>query len=241
MSGKTVLFSGTPCQVAGLKSFLKRDYDNLVCIDFVCHGVPSPMVWEKYVAYRAQFDNGGTLPLHINLRNKESGWSNYSYSVEFAYGNKKRYFCKNAEDPFMYLFVNDYILRKSCGDCHFKGYNRVSDITLGDFWGIQNIDPEMDDNKGTSLVLTHDAVGEDLLKKVAGRVKIKQVTLEQASSENLSLLKSSVHKPSRDIVLKTIESEDFQAILPFLQKEQLLQRRKRENILKKVLKKLRGL
>lgn len=241
MSGKAVLFSGTPCQVAGLKSFLKRDYDNLVCIDFVCHGVPSPMVWEKYIAYRLQLDNGGTLPLHINLRNKESGWRNYSYSVEFAYANKKRYFCKNTEDPFMYLFVNDYILRRSCNDCHFKGYNRVSDITLGDFWGIQNIDPEMDDNKGTSLVLTHDAVGEDLLKKIARRVKIKQVTLEQASSENLSLLKSSVHKPSRDIVLKTIEDEEFQAILPFLQKEQSLQRRKREGILKKVLKKLRGL
>lgn len=241
MSGKAVLFSGTPCQVAGLKSFLKRDYDNLVCIDFVCHGVPSPMVWEKYIAYRLQLDNGGTLPLHINLRNKESGWRNYSYSVEFAYANKKRYFCKNTEDPFMYLFVNDYILRRSCNDCHFKGYNRVSDITLGDFWGIQNIDPEMDDNKGTSLVLIHDAVGEDLLKKIARRVKIKQVTLEQASSENLSLLKSSVHKPSRDIVLKTIEDEEFQAILPFLQKEQSLQRRKREGILKKVLKKLRGL
>ena len=71
-SGRTVLFSGTPCQVAGLKSFLKHDYDNLVCIDFVCHGVPSPMVWEKYVEYRSQYDNEGVLPLHINLRNKES-------------------------------------------------------------------------------------------------------------------------------------------------------------------------
>ena len=111
----------------------------------------------------------------------------------------------------MYLFVNDYILRESCSDCYFKGYNRVSDITLGDFWGIQKIDSEMDDNKGTSLVLTHDAKGESLLKKIAGHVKLKQVTLEQTSKENLSLLQSSVHRPSRNKVLKKIESENFQA------------------------------
>ena len=240
-SGRTVLFSGTPCQVAGLKSFLKHDYDNLVCIDFVCHGVPSPMVWEKYVEYRSQYDNEGVLPLHINLRNKESGWRNYTYSVEFAYANEKRYFCLNGNDPYMYLFVNDYILRESCSDCYFKGYNRVSDITLGDFWGIQKIDSEMDDNKGTSLVLTHDAKGESLLKKIAGHVKLKQVTLEQTSKENLSLLQSSVHRPSRNKVLKKIESENFQAILPFLQKEQSVQKRNRDGIIGRVLKKLRGL
>lgn len=240
-AGRTVLFSGTPCQVAGLKSFLKRDYDNLTCIDFVCHGVPSPMVWGKYVEYRSQCDNNGVLPVHINLRNKESGWRNYSYSVEFSYADGKRYFCKNGDDPFMYLFVNDYILRESCSDCHFKGYDRVSDITLGDFWGIQNIDSGMDDNKGTSLILTHGAKGEELLKKIAEHVRVKQVTLEQASRENLSLLQSSVHGPSRSKVLETIEGENFQAILPFLQKEQSLQNRKREGIIERVFKRLRRL
>ena len=108
-SGRIVLFSGTPCQVAGLKAFLKRDYENLVCIDFVCHGVPSPMVWEKYVKYRSLTDNSDSFPQHINLRNKESGWSHYAYSVEFAYADKKRYLCKNGDDPFMQLFVKDYI------------------------------------------------------------------------------------------------------------------------------------
>lgn len=219
-SGRKVLFSGTPCQVAGLKAFLKKDYDNLLCIDFVCHGVPSPMVWGKYLQYRARIDNKGIFPQHINLRNKESGWSHYSYSVEFAYADGKRYLCKNGADPFMRFFVNDFILRESCSDCQFKGYNRVSDITLGDFWGIWNIDPEMDDNKGTSLILTHTAKGESMMKAVADNIKCKKVTLEQAASGNPSLLKSSAHKSNRGDILKIIEHEDFQAALPFLQVKQ---------------------
>lgn len=239
-SGRIVLFSGTPCQVAGLKAFLKRDYENLVCIDFVCHGVPSPMVWEKYVKYRSLTDNSDSFPQHINLRNKESGWSHYAYSVEFAYADKKRYLCKNGDDPFMQLFVKDYILRESCSSCHFKGYHRVSDITLGDFWGIWNINPKMDDNKGTSLILTHTAKGEKMMNAVSENIKCEQVYLEQAARENLSLLRSSVHKQNRDIVLKTIESENFQEILPLLQVKQP-QRRSKKEIIKRVLKKLCGL
>ena len=239
-SGRTVLFSGTPCQVAGLRAFLKRDYDNLVCIDFVCHGIPSPMVWEKYVRYRSQIDNGDMFPQHINLRNKESGWSNYAYSVEFTYADNTRYLCKNGDDPFMRLFVNDYILRESCSNCHFKGYKRVSDITLGDFWGIWNIDPEMDDDKGTSLILTHTAKGENMMNAVAGNIKCERVTLEQAVNRNPSMLKSSEPKPNRDIVLKTIECETFQAVLPLLQVKPSKRRNKKE-IIKNAFKKLCGL
>ncbi len=216
-SGRKVLFSGTPCQVAGLKSFLKRDYDNLICVDFVCHGVPSPMVWEKYIKYRAQNDNGGVAASHINLRNKESGWSKYSYSVEFTYSDNKRYLCENSADPFMRFFVGDYILREACSDCHFKGYSRVSDITLGDFWGIWDVCPEMDDNKGTSLVLLHSQKGKQLFQSASDRMEVKEVSLEQASQMNPSMLKSSVHQPDREVVLKTIAEDDFQAALHFMQ------------------------
>ena len=216
-SGRKVLFSGTPCQVAGLQSFLKRDYDNLICVDFVCHGVPSPMVWEKYIKYRAQNDNGGVAASHINLRNKESGWSKYSYSVEFTYSDNNRYLCENGADPFMRLFVGDYILREACSDCHFKGYSRVSDITLGDFWGIWDVCPEMDDNKGTSLVLLHSQKGKQLFQSVSDRIEVQEVSLEQASQMNPSMLKSSVHQPDREAVLKTIAEDDFQAALHFMQ------------------------
>ena len=219
-SGRKILFSGTPCQVAGLKSFLNKDYDNLICIDFVCHGVPSPMAWRQYVKYRAQNDNDGAAPQYINLRNKESGWSKYSYSVKFSYLDNKRYLCKNNEDPFMRFFVNNYILRESCSNCHFKGYGRVSDITLGDFWGIWDIDPEMDDNKGTSLVLTHSAKGEQLFEAIFNNIKYKQMTLEQASMMNQSMLQSSNHQPNRKQVLSKIAEEGFQSAIPLLKVEQ---------------------
>lgn len=218
--GKRVLFSGTPCQVAGLKAFLVHDYDNLICIDFVCHGVPSPMVWKEYVKYRAQTDDDSTGLKCINLRNKESGWSKYTYSVEFTYSDNKRYLCNNQDDPFMRFFVNDYILRNSCSDCHFKGYDRVSDITLGDFWGIWDIAPEMDDNKGTSLVLTHSKKGEQLFKAVFKNIKFKQVTLEQASRLNQSLLQSSVQQVDRTLVLNKIAVEGFQSAVPLFKVKQ---------------------
>ena len=238
-SGRQVLFSGTPCQVAGLKSFLQQEYDNLICIDFVCHGVPSPMVWEKYVKYRAEIDNNGIVPKYINLRNKETGWSKYSYSTEMVYSNNKRYLCKNSEDPFMRLFVNDYILRESCSDCHFKGSSRISDITLGDFWGIWDIDPEMDDNKGTSLVLTHSEKGEDLFNAISCKLRSRKVTLEQAVLMNPSLLQSSVAKTNREDVLNDILQNDFQSVLQLLQslkngKKSLLKRVR--NIVNKMLK-----
>ena len=220
-SGRKVLFSGTPCQVAGLQSFLKRDYDNLICVDFVCHGVPSPMVWEKYIKYRAQNDNGGVTASHINLRNKESGWSKYSYSVEFTYSDNNRYLCENSADPFIRLFVGDYILRESCSDCRFKGYSRVSDITLGDFWGIWDIAPEMDDNEGTSLVLTHSKKGKRLFDMLAENINFKQVTLEQASRMNPSLLESSVHHSDREKVLEAIFQGSFEDALPILNASQV--------------------
>lgn len=220
-SGIKVLFSGTPCQVEGLKAFLKKDYDNLFCIDFVCHGVPSPLVWKKYVKYRTQIDNdNNNPPEYINLRNKESGWSNYSYSVEFSYSKGKRYLCKNSEDLFMNLFVNNYILRRSCSECYFKGYSRVSDITLGDFWGIWDINSEMDDNRGTSLVLTHSVKGEELFRVISGNIKSSQVTLEQASMVNPSLLQSSIPQPSRDKVLSEIIQNGFETVIPIFQSKQ---------------------
>lgn len=215
-NGQQVLFSGTPCQVAGLKSFLQQDYDELLCVDFVCHGIPSPMVWEKYVQYRAHLDNNNVFPKHINLRSKESGWSRYSYSVAFDYADGKRYISSNGNDAFMRLFVGDYILRESCSNCQFKGYDRVSDITLGDFWGIWDVAPAMDDNKGTSLVLVHSSKGEDVLKSISDKIKYKQVTLEEASRMNPSLLKSSVHQPGREKMLNVIAENGFQAVLPLV-------------------------
>ena len=200
------MFSGTPCQVAGLKS-LVGDNDNLFCVDFVCHGVPSPSAWSGYVKYRAKSDSRGEFPISINLRSKHTGWSKYRYSNLFCYKDGKIYSAKSGQDLYMKLFVGDYINRESCQNCNFKGYSRASDITLGDFWGIWDIDSTMDDNKGTSVVIVQSNKGHDLLKAVANNIVYKEVSLDRAGRQNPSLLNSSIANTNRGKALRLISEE----------------------------------
>lgn len=203
--GQAVLFSGTPCQVGGLKAFLGKEYDNLVCVDFVCHGVPSPMAWDRFLAHLTK-----DTPLRsVNLRAKDTGWSRYRYSHCFEYGDGTRRLIPNPESLYMKLFGGEYINRLSCAQCAFKGYARVSDLTIGDFWGIWDIDPEMDDDKGTSVVLVQSDRGRTLWNAIAPRLAFKKVTLEQASRENGSMLHSSAVSPRRDEILERIRHGDI--------------------------------
>lgn len=209
--GQQVLFSGTPCQIAGLQSFLRKDYNNLLTIDIVCHGVPSPAAWEHYISYRAKKDCDGKLPKKINLRSKVTGWSRYRYSNVYDYPDGRQYIQWGGEDLYMKLFVRDYINRKSCEMCQFKGFQRESDITLGDFWGIWDEMPEMDDDKGTSLVLLHSQKGKAYFNALATKIHYKKVTLEQAVAQNPSILQSSSAKPERDVVLERIRNGEIAA------------------------------
>ncbi len=211
-----VLFCGTPCQVAGLRAFLKKDYDNLLCVDFVCHGVPSPMAWRRYVEYRAKIDNEGRLPVRINLRDKSSGWSRYQYSNTFRYDKEKECREISTKSVYMKLFTQDYLSRLSCGNCMFKGYSRSSDITLGDFWGIWDVAPEMDDDRGTSVVLLHSAKGLKMWDDISAHVQAKPVSLEECSRQNPSMLSSSEIRGERDAVLKRIRTEGIEKVLPLL-------------------------
>ena len=208
--GKLVLFSGTPCQVAGLKAFLGNEYTNLIMVDFICHSVPSPKVWKEYVKYRASKDNEGKLPIRINLRSKETGWSRYKYSNRFEYDNGVVNSCPNSESVYMKLFVGGYISRKSCTDCHFKGYKRDGDITIGDFWGIWDIAPEIDDNKGTSAVVIQTQKGESIFKKISEYLILKEVSLEDISRQNPAILMSSKCNEKKQDILTIIETEDFE-------------------------------
>ena len=203
-----VLFSGTPCQTGGLKYYLRKDYEKLVLIDTVCHGVPSPLVWKKYVEYRSKTDNKGEIPISINLRSKSSGWSRYNYSIEFDYG-KKLYSKVNGQDPYMKAFVGNYCLRESCYDCSFISTQRVSDFTLGDYWGIWNQNPEMDDNKGTSLLLVHSIKGNKILETISNQLNYIQVDLNESIKENPSIIKSSPINKDRSVFIDTISKEGF--------------------------------
>ena len=216
---RRVLFSGTPCQIAGLKTFLKLKYELLFCVDFVCHGVPSPKVWKAYVEYRSLLDNNGKLPISINMRSKKTGWSFYKYSNVFYY-NQTEWSSLSSQSLYMKIFVGDYINRLSCSNCQMKGYDRVSDITLGDFWGIWDIEPDMDDDKGTSLMIVHSYNAKNMLKCLSNKIVFKQVTLEQTSKQNQSMLKSSPLQKNRGRVIETCFKGEFKEIERYLLSEQ---------------------
>ena len=206
-SGRLVLFSGTPCQVAGLKSFLSDKHENLICVDFVCHGIPSPMAWSEYIESKKITKN--CKPIRINQRSKNTGWSKYSYSCLIEYDDGTQYSKQNSDDLYMKLYCNDYISRESCSTCNFKGYVRKSDITIGDFWGIWDIDPEMDNNLGTSLILIHSPIGMQLFLSIVNQIKYKAVELEDVVKENPSLLYASPQKRERADVLNMIKNKRF--------------------------------
>lgn len=227
--GRFVLFSGTPCQVAGLKAYLQREYENLITVDFVCHSVPSPMVWSKYV------DSLGSIK-SINLRAKDTGWSRYNYChrVEDVAGVKV---IPNAESLYMKLFVGDYINRESCSNCQFKGYSRCSDLTIGDFWGIWNIAPDMDDDKGTSVVLCQSERGAQLLRELGSRLMMKRVSLEEASRENGAMLSSSPMHPKRQEALEMIRNGRISECVEWFKTPKLTLKQKLHHMAKYLLRK----
>ncbi|SDM05930.1 Coenzyme F420-reducing hydrogenase, beta subunit [Sarcina sp. DSM 11001] len=168
-SGKWVLFSGVSCQIAGLKTFLRKDYSNLVTIDVLCHGVPSPELWKRYYSEKEK-EYGGVLQNAI-FRDKKNGWK--KYSVKLVFSNNTEYTKVFKEDSYMQLFLKNLCLRPSCHKCMFKDINRPSDITLGDAWGVNNYCPEMDDDRGTSIIITHSEEGEHLLHSVQDKLVIQ--------------------------------------------------------------------
>ena len=146
--GVYVLFSGTPCQVSGLNSFLGKEYDNLYTCDIVCHGVPSPKVFEKYKK-ELEKENNSKL-VNLNFRDKVSGWQGYSLSTKFD--NNKSFSINAQKTSYMKAFLSDIDLRESCPTCKFAKLPRYADFTLGDFWGVDESYPDLNpDNKGTSL------------------------------------------------------------------------------------------
>jgi len=185
--GRKVLFSGTPCQASGLSAFLDKDYDNLLLVDIVCHGVPSPDVWDKYLGGLERKYNGKATA--VSFRDKRYGWNNYVLSVRFD--NGREYVKNREEDLFMRGFLHDYYLRPSCYDCAHKGLKRVADITLGDLWGAQTLCPELNDNKGTSLVITSSPKGRAILEKVSADMKSSAVDLNEAVKFNPAIIKSA--------------------------------------------------
>lgn len=223
-SGRRVLFSGTPCQIAGLRRFLRRDYDHLLCVDFVCHGVPSPGVFRAYLAeemaklarqgekkYSFAFSTIPSIPKadalaarlgcrieDIRFRDKTNGWKKYSFALSLskasAAGEKIQFCALNSftENAFMQAFLRDLILRPSCYACPAKCFRSGSDLTLGDYWGVEREAPHLDDDGGTSVVFVNSERGQQLLSSLP--IAFHSQPFERVHAHNTSI-SASVNRP----------------------------------------------
>ncbi|MBR5726828.1 MAG: Coenzyme F420 hydrogenase/dehydrogenase, beta subunit C-terminal domain [Muribaculaceae bacterium] len=198
--GRTVLFSGTPCQIEGLKHYLGREYEELIAVEVVCHGVPSPMVWKEYL-----YGKMGKKPVSVvNFRDKTTGWKDYSVRI----GHVLR---RHDNDEFMGCFLSNYSLRPSCFNCPSKSGKSGADITLGDLWGAQVIAPSLDDNLGTSVVIANTEKGLNAVNS-CGISKLVAVEYGQVVSHNPAICKSSSKPDDYDDFWKKFSSRPFRSI-----------------------------
>lgn len=235
--GRQVLFSGTPCQIAGLKRYLQKDYDNLICQDIVCHGVPSTYVWEHYKNFIA---NGKNI-VGIKFRDKSTGWKTYSLQIDFDDGSSYKNI--GNENSYIKGFVKDFYLRPSCYECKYKTLHRESDITLADFWGIEVNEPELDDNKGISLIFINSAKGKLIFEEIKKDIVFKIVDIKKAIIHNPSSYKVPLYNKKRVSFYRKYKKIKFDLLIDDLMKESIKKQiiiymSNKKTMFKKVLDKL---
>lgn len=201
---KYVLFTGTPCQIEGLNAFLGKKYDKLYLQDIICHGVPSPLVWKKYLKFRLKKDKES--PININFRNKDNGWK--KFNLKFQYTSKV-YKNNQTKDYYLLAFLKNVILRDSCYDCSFKKKNRVSDITLADFWGVEKILPDLFDDRGTSLTIINSKKGKELFEKIEKDLVKREISFEDAIKFNKNMTTSVIMNNNREKFFNDLNKLSF--------------------------------
>ncbi len=216
---RLVLFSGTSCQLGGLRAYLGKSYNNLIQIDFICHGVPSPKVWRSYL--KDYFKNEKILD--ISFRDKQQGWQGFKCIT-----NKATYHESVKENPFYNGFISHIFLRNSCYDCCFRHYHRIVDITLADYWGVNEVCPEMHDKKGTSIVFVHTNKGRNLLNNISLDIKIIEQSKQHAILRNPGMEYNEKKPKNRDMYLRVFRLLGFRHSLFALSKDTFIQRIKRK-------------
>lgn len=183
--GEKVLACGTPCQMAALRSFLRKDYENLIIVDFICRGINSPKVYRKYLdSLERKF--GGKV-VYVKAKNKELGWRNLTRKVVFD--NGKSYYGVHMQDDFRRGYHTNVYCRPSCYSCQYKGFPRMADITIADYWGIEKVDPNMDNNIGTSMILLNSNKGIAYFEKVKDKLEWEETKFESILPGNIALRK----------------------------------------------------
>lgn len=206
VTGRKVLFVGTPCEVAGLKRFLMVEYVNLITCDFICKGNASLKIYRSYL--NALEERYRSKICKVWFKEKKYGWNNFSTRIEFASGKMYR------KDRYHDLYMRGYVeknlfLRKCCGDCLFKGNYRFSDITLADFWGAGSIQRKLDVDRGTSLVIINTSVGQQIINEISNDIYMQKVDFDVAIRNNTAYYKSVTHNSLREEFLSKATENNF--------------------------------
>lgn len=209
IAGEKVLFCGTPCQMAALRSFLRKDYDNLIIVDFICRGVNSPKVYRAYLDSLERKYNSKVV--YVKAKNKELGWRNLTRKVTFE--NGQSYYGVHMEDDFRRGYHTNVFCRPSCYECQFKGFPRMADITIADYWGIEKVDPNMDNNIGTSMILLNSKNGELFFEQIKDRLQFIETKFEAILGGNPALTKPiPPAKLDRDSLFADLDANNFEYI-----------------------------
>lgn len=184
-AGRKVMFCGTPCQVAAVRKRVGEN-DDILLVEVVCHGAPQSKYWDLYLDELLQNQGKGRDDIaSIYFRDKTEGWKNYSVRVDFKDGSK--FIQSHRVNPYILTFIYDYTLREGCSKCPFKSPDSKADISMGDFWGIESLAPEIDNNLGTTIVIADTQKGEGILKGLATPISL---SVEQVAKYNPAIIKA---------------------------------------------------
>lgn len=235
--GKLVLFCSVPCQVAAMRK-LAGDHTNLICVEVVCHGAPKPEYWERYLdelCKKIGYDKAEITS--INFRDKSTGWKNYSFTIRFQ--NEKEFTETHEKNLYMRAFLRDYTLREACFDCKFKyPEGTQADITLGDLWGIDQLAPEINNDLGTTLVISRTKIGDGFISQFKA---LKEFSLEGVSQYNPAIMHSA-QKPVKYIqfiklsATKSLITLSRKFTSPSFSKRKVMVMLQTKRFLKKILK-----
>lgn len=206
-SGNKVLFSGVPCQIDGLKLYLNKSYKNLICVEVICHGVPSPLLWRKYVE-NLETRLGAKIS-SVNFRKKKHSWNEYGLLVN---GENISQFQSLNQNSYLQMFLKNYCLRPSCYTCNAKKIESMADITIADFWGVQNIAPELYDSMGISLVFIQSCKGRELFEKMKDLTVFKSVDFDRAIQSNPAYHKSALKPKTRNVFFKELHTYGYKYV-----------------------------
>ena len=229
--GENVLACGTPCQMTALRSFLRKDYDNLIIVDFICRGVNSPKVYRKYLD-SLERKHGGKV-VYVKAKNKELGWRNLTRKVVFD--NGKSYYGVHMEDDFRRGYHTNVFCRPSCYTCQYKGFPRIADITIADYWGIEKVDKNLDNNIGTSMILLNSQKGETYFEQVKDKLEWQETSFESILPGNIALRKSiEPAKIDRNRFFDDLDKSTFEEVtekyFPLRKNRQSLKSRLKQSI-----------